>query len=91
MKPRCLKNITSISVELIIINKKDKSCTSYRLRNIFQYEEHSMTVELSEFLYVEIFTDDAFIRCLYVHKELKICLKSFKITSLLKFLSTNDG
>ena len=88
MKPRCLKNITSISVELIIINKKDKSCTSYRLRNIFQYEERSVTVELSEFLYVEIYTDDAFIRCLYV---LKICLKSFKITSLLKFLSTNDG
>ena len=45
--------------------------TAYIIKHTFQHEEDNVAVELSECLYVEIYTD-AFIRPFYVHeKELK--------------------
>ena len=42
------------------------------MKNILRREDDRMTFELSQCLYLEIYTD-AFIRSLYVHKEVQKC------------------
>ena len=40
-------------------NKKDKSCALHRLRNTYQYNETRVTFELSEYLLIEIYTNES--------------------------------